>query len=319
MLAYYGLSDKMDALKYWYDGYLYSGREVFNPWSLLNAIRGLVYGYGDAIQSYWAMTSSNDIIDDMIANNPGDRAELARLMRGETKWVPVYKDLSYRDLKSRPDSIWSLLLYTGYLKPVEIKKDDDDLWNAEVAVPNKEILTVMKSAMQHWWKDIYIDKYDARALMDAMRASNIENMQREINILLENGMSCFDYNEAFYHGTLYAVMLTQADRVKSNAEYGNGRPDLVVIHRDKAFVLELKRVTGTELEKAKSRNKNSSLDEWDIEDACMNDKLDEAERQIKNCRYVKGVLREFAVVRDVVCYGIAFCKNRCAVRMVVGE
>lgn len=129
-------------------------------------------------------------------------------------------------------------------------------------------------------------------------------------------MSCFDYSEAFYHGSLYAVMLTQTDRVKSNAEYGNGRPDLVVIWHEKAFVLELKRVSGKDLETAKSRNKDSSLDEWDIEDVCMESKLDEAERQIKDCRYVKGVLREFPTVREAVCYGIAFCKKHCMVRMV---
>ncbi|MBQ9394591.1 MAG: AAA family ATPase [Proteobacteria bacterium] len=320
MLSYYGIEDKYEMLEKWYDGYEYSGRKVFNPVSLLNAIRGLVNGYGDkAIKSYWAMTSSNDIIDDMIDNNPQHREALARLMSGETMTVPVFDNLSYRDLKQNPDAIWSFLLYTGYLKAIKVGKDDDDLLMAEVAVPNNEILTVMKSSMQRWWKMVRLKSFNAQPLMDAMNASNIKEIERLINILLENGMSCFDYNEAFYNGTLYAVMLTQADSVKSNAEYGDGRPDLVVIFKDRAFVLELKRVSGTELEKAKSRNKDSSLDEWDIEDACMNDKLDEAERQIKERRYAKGVLREFAVVRDVTCYGIAFCKKRCAVRMVVGE
>ena len=320
MLSYYGIEDKYEMLEKWYDGYEYSGRKVFNPVSLLNAIRGLVDGYGDkAIQSYWAMTSSNDIIDDMIDNNPQHREALARLMSGETMTVQLFDNLSYRDLKQNPDAIWSFLLYTGYLKAIKVGKDERNRKQAVVAVPNEEVWTIMDSSMQRWWKMVRLKSFNAQPLMDAMNASNIKEIERLINILLENGMSCFDYNEAFYHGTLYAVMLTQADSVKSNAEYGDGRPDLVVIFKDRAFVLELKRVSGTELEKAKSRNKNSSLDEWDIEDACMNDKLDEAERQIKERRYAKGVLREFAVVRDVTCYGIAFCKKRCAVRMVVGE
>ena len=90
MLAYYGLSDKMDALKNWYEGYYYSDREVYNPWSLLNAIRGLVNGYGkDAIQSYWVRTSGNDIIDDMIQRNPDHRNKLAQIMNGEPLWAPV--------------------------------------------------------------------------------------------------------------------------------------------------------------------------------------------------------------------------------------
>ena len=317
MLDYYGLSDKMNALKHWYEGYSYSGREVYNPWSLLNAIRGLVNGYGErAIQSYWVRTSGNAIIDEMIESNPDHRQKLAQIMNGEPLWAPVYQDLSYRDLKICPDAIWSFLLYTGYLKSIEMRQTDSGNWEALMTIPNMEIRSVMNQAMAHWWKDIRLPNYDARPMLEAMCSSDIEQIAREINILLENGMSCFDYSEAFYHGTLYAVMLTQADRVKSNAEYGCGRPDLVVIWQEKAFVLELKRVTGKALETAKSQNKDLSLDAWDIEDACMRNKLDEAERQIKDCRYVKGVLREFPMAREAVCYGIAFCKKRCMVRKV---
>ncbi|MBQ9393908.1 MAG: AAA family ATPase, partial [Proteobacteria bacterium] len=317
MLSYYGIEDTYEMIEKWYDGYEYSGRKVFNPWSLLNAIRGLVNGLGEkAIKPYWGLTSGNDIIDDMIDRNPGHRESLARLMNGETMTVPVYENLSYRDLQQNENAIWSFLLYTGYLKSIHVDKDERNHIRAEVAVPNVEVWTLMDSSMERWWNNTMLPGYNARPLLEAMNTSHIKEMEREINILLETGMSCFDYNEAFYHGTLYAVMLTKADRVKSNAEYGNGRPDLVVIWQEKAFVLELKRVSGNELETAKSRNKDSSLDEWDIEDACMENKLDEAERQIKDCRYVKGVLREFPVVREAVCYGIAFCKKRCMVRDV---
>ena len=317
MLSYYGIEDKYEMIEKWYDGYEYSGRKVFNPWSLLNAIRGLVNGEEEeAIKPYWGLTSGNDIIDDMIDKNPRHREALARLMNGETMSVPVYENLSYRDLQQNENAIWSFLLYTGYLKSIHVDKDERNHLRAEVAIPNLEVWTLMDSSMEHWWKDIRLPKYDARPLMEAMCSSDIEKMAREINILLESGMSCFDYSEAFYHGTLYAVMLTLADRVSSNAEYGCGRPDLVVIWQEKAFVLEFKRVTGKELETAKSQNKNSSLDAWDIEDSCMENKLDEAERQIKECRYVKGVLREFPMAREAVCYGIAFCKKRCMVRMV---
>ncbi len=317
MLTYYGIEDKYEMIEKWYDGYEYSGRKVFNPWSLLNAIRGLVNGEEeDAIKPYWGLTSGNDIIDDMIDRNPRHRESLARLMNGETMTVPVYENLSYRDLQQNENAIWSFLLYTGYLKSIHVDKDERNHIRAEVAVPNVEVWTLMDSSMERWWNNTMLPGYNARPLLEAMNSSNIKEIERAINILLETGMSCFDYNEAFYHGTLYAVMLPKADRVKSNAEYGNGRPDLVVIWQEKAFVLELKRVSGNELETAKSRNKDSSLDEWDIEDACMENKLDEAERQIKNCRYVKGVLREFPVVREAVCYAIAFCKKRCMVRKV---
>jgi len=124
-------------------------------------------------------------------------------------------------------------------------------------------------------------------------------------------VSCFDYNEAFYHGTLYALMLTVADRVKSNGAFGLGRPDLVVFWHETAFVLELKRVSGEELDRAKRQNRAKR--EREMIEICLNQKLDEAERQIVDHAYAEGVFDEYPVIREVVCYGIAFCKKRCMV------
>ena len=315
MLGYYDLSDKMDALKHWYEGYTYSGREVYNPWSLLNAIRGLVDGYGDkAIQSYWSMTSSNDIIDDMIENNPQYRTELANLMNGGTKWVPVYKDLSYRDLKIRPDAIWSFLLYTGYLKPIEVKKDEDDLLVANVAVPNREILTVMKSAMQHWWKDIHLKGYDTKTLMDALWNGDIETIEDQLTWLLSKSISVFDFNETFYHGMMIGLLGTICDDLKSNDEFGEGRPDIVMIDNRRAMILELKCVTSKELDQALKSNKD--MDAEYIVNACMEVKCDEAAQQIRDRKYAQGIRIEYGSRTAVTAFAMCFCKKQCLVRKV---
>ena len=206
------------------------------------------------------------------------------------------------------------LLYTGYLKPVEIKKDDDDLWIANVAVPNREIVTVMKSAMQHWWKDVCIKGYDARNLMDALDSGEVGRIEREINTVFSEGVSCFDYNEAFYHETLFALIQTQTKKVRANAEFGNGRPDLVALWNDKAIVLELKRVYTNDLKVEKSRNPDKRARE--IEDVCINAKLDEARTQIEDKEYQDGVFLAYPAASEVVCYAVAFCGRRCMVRKV---
>ena len=311
MLDYYELSDKMDALKHWYEGYFYSDREVYNPWSLLNAIRGLVNGYGEnAIQSYWSMTSSNDIIEDMIDNNPQYRTELENLMNGGTKWVSVYKDLSYRDLKLRPDTIWSFLLYTGYLKSVEIKKDDDDLWIANVAVPNREILTVMKSAMQHWWKDIQIHGYNTKPLVNALVAGDEETVERELRLVLKSSTSVFDYNESFYHGMTVGLLQTVAE-VHSNDEYEEGRPDVVTVIGDKGIILELRCVTPKALENAGVKDNDRAKIK-----AMMALKLDEAVKQINDNEYVEAVVDDEPAARSVLAYAVCFCRKQCMVRRV---
>ena len=311
MLSYYGIEDKYEMIEKWYDGYEYSGRKVFNPWSLLNAIRGLVNGEEeDAIKPYWGLTSGNDIIDDMIDRNPEHREALARLMNGETMTVPVYENLSYRDLQQNENAIWSFLLYTGYLKSIRVDKDERNHLRAEVAIPNLEVWTLMDASMQHWWKDIQIRGYNTKPLVNALVTGDEETIEREFRTVLKSSTSVFDYNEAFYHGMTVGLLQTVAE-VHSNDEYGEGRPDVVTVIRDKGIVLELKCVTPKSLENAGIKdNDRAKIKEM------MTAKLDEAAKQIHNNEYVEAVLDDEPCARSVVAYAVCFCKKRCMVRKV---
>ena len=309
MLAYYNLENKFRDIEQWYDGYIFGGRKVFNPWSLLNAIRGLVNHSNMAIQSYWVMTSGNDIIDDMIERNPQHRECLARLMNGETLRVPIYKNISYRDLQGNPESIWSFLLYTGYLKAIGLYKNEDNIPEAEIAIPNTEIKTVMFTAMRHWWQDIYLAGYDAKALMGLFWNEDATGIMREINALLDDSISVRDAKEEFYHGMMVGVLRTQC-KVMSNREYGNGYPDIVAIWGSHAVILELKCITPSEL-------KGISREEERFRVPTMMVKLlDEAEGQIKSRHYIEGLLYDEPIVTEVKAYALCFCRKRCMARLV---
>ena len=281
MLAYYGLSDKMDALKNWYEGYYYSDREVYNPWSLLNAIRGLVNGYGkDAIQSYWVRTSGNDIIDDMIQRNP-----------------------------DHPESIWSFLLYTGYLKAIKKRLLNTGNWEALVTVPNMEIRSVMNQAMEHWWKDIKLAHYDVRPLMQALWKGDVPAIEREMNGIMNDSISVKDAKEDFYHGMLVGVLRTQSE-VKSNRESGEGYPDIVAIDGNHAAILELKCLLSSALDKLPLKERYVRAPEL------MEKLLDEAEEQIRTRYYIEGLRFEKPLVTDIKSYAVCFCRKRCMVREV---
>ena len=311
MLAYYDLSDKMDALKHWYEGYYYSEREVYNPWSLLNAIRGLVNGYGeDAIQSYWARTSGNDIIDEMIEQNPDHRNKLAQMMNGEPLWTPVFQDLSYRDLNTYPEAIWSFLLYTGYLKSIQKRQLDTGNWEPLVTIPNMEIRSVMNQAMQHWWKNIKLQGWDAQKLLRALLTGDAENAERELRLVLCDSTSVFDYNEAFYHGMLVGLLRNVA-MVHSNDEYGEGRPDVVALAEDTGIILEVKCVTPKALKAAGIKDDDRAKIK-----SMMTTKLDEAEKQIRANEYIEAVLEDEPIARTAKAYAVCFCKKRCMVREV---
>ena len=315
MLDYYGLKDQYLAIETWYDGYSFGGRKVFNPWSVLNAIRGLVNGLQaeSAIQPYWVLTSGNDIIESMIEKNPDHRERLARLMNGETQNVNIYKNLSYRDLKINPDAIWSFLLYTGYLKAIRLYKNAYDEQEAEVAIPNREIRSVMYSAMRHWWQDIKLRGYDAHTLFRALKLRDIETARRELLLVLNDSTSVFDYKEEFYHGMIVGLLRNVAI-VRSNDEYGEGRPDIVALADDTGIILEVKCVSPKVLEQAKRSMPDK--DEDDIVDVLVEKKLQEAEEQIKTRKYIRAVLRHEPIARDVVAYGVCFCRKWCVVRQV---
>ena len=310
MLAYYDLSDKMDALKHWYEGYYYSEREVYNPWSLLNAIRGLVNGYGeDAIQSYWARTSGNDIIDEMIEQNPDHRNKLAQMMNGEPLWAPVFQDLSYRDLNTYPESIWSFLLYTGYLKSIQKRQLDTGNWEALVTIPNMEIRSVMNQAMQHWWKDIHLAQYDAHPLVEAMWSGDAQAIKREIDRIMNESISVKDAKEDFYHGMLVGVLRTQCE-VKSNRESGTGYPDIIAVEGDRAAILELKCLLPSKIKGIPKKEEFLEIPPM------MQELLDQAEQQIRTHYYIEGLQFEKSFLTEIRAYAVCFCRKFCMVREV---
>ena len=312
MMSYYGIEDWYPRIEAWYDGYDYSGRKVFNPWSLLHAIRELVNGSGEnAFQAYWGLTSGNDIIDEMIAQNPQHREALARLMDGETMTVPVVENLSYRDLIENPDAIWSFLLYTGYLKSLKIWRDEDSMRLAEVAIPNSEVYTIFKSSLQRWWNNS-LTRYNARPLIQALWGGDVQEIKREIDLIMNESISVKDAKEDFYHGMLVGVLRTQCE-VKSNRESGTGYPDIVVVEGKRAAILELKCLLPSQIQGIPKREEFRRIPPM------MQKLLDEAETQIRTQYYVEGLRFEKSYLTEIKTYAVCFCRKLCMVREVKVE
>ncbi len=62
-----GLSKKEAEVKNWYNGYIFGGTTVYNPWSIVNYIdeQGLP-------QSYWVNTSDDKLIKSLLSNSNDD-------------------------------------------------------------------------------------------------------------------------------------------------------------------------------------------------------------------------------------------------------
>ncbi|MBR1629144.1 MAG: AAA family ATPase, partial [Lachnospiraceae bacterium] len=82
MLLDFGLLDKEDEVRDWYDGYLFGETEIYNPWSVTSHVDGKVNGKRPFPVPYWSNTSSNSIVKDLVErSNEKGKEELC--CRGE--------------------------------------------------------------------------------------------------------------------------------------------------------------------------------------------------------------------------------------------
>ena len=241
MTEYYGVADKYDDICKWYDGYRFGNEDIFNPWSVIN------YFYNNCTaKAYWQSTGDNGIIRQIVAEADSETADnLRKLLQGEI--VSSYVDTSviYPEIKSNQTTIFSFLLAAGYLKTV--KKDDipDGNFICDIAIPNKEIFYVYEKEILSALSDV-ISQSTAIAIQQAIMKQNVPSLQKNLEKLLLNSISAFDYaHENFYHGLVIGLCAVMNNRyfVSSNIESGHGRYDIQLRPLNKrlpGIIIELK-------------------------------------------------------------------------------
>lgn len=236
-----GQSRKMKEVKEWYNGYLFGGTQIYNPWSVIN------YADHDFFpQTYWQSTGSNEILGEIVAGASADMMEEMRmLLTGES--VSVYIDTSvvYPDVTRNPASVYSFLLMAGYLTVKNGKMLHDGNSLCDVSIPNREIVIVYEKEILAKMEDI-IPMASSVAVLRALLMGEDEKVQEELQKFLRETISYHDAAaEGFYHGLLLGMsaMLNQHYLVTSNREAGNGRYDIQLRPRNRkryAYLIEIK-------------------------------------------------------------------------------
>ena len=296
MIEYYGFASQYKAIKEWYDGYLFGDLSIYCPWDVINYCGDLRDESVTKPQNYWVNTSSNSIIRKFIDKADGiTRNEIERLVNGESIRKKVRQELTYRDLDSKIDNLWSILFTTGYL--TQLEQDRDGM--AELIIPNKEIRWIFREQIQEWFEtEIRKDKQKLEDFCRAFEENDTEAIEKGFTFYLRKMISIRDTNvkkemkENFYHGVLLGLFAgMEGWKVMSNAEAGDGYSDISVEVEDKeiGIVIELKYA-----EKA------------DFDEGCR-----EALWQINNRNYEELLLDDgMTMIRK---YGIACYKKRCRV------
>ena len=293
MLKDYGIEERIPEARTWYDGYMFGEKEIYNPWSIIKYVYGIIIDKKQFPEPYWANTSSNLIIKDMIYNADDDmKEELDRLIAGGTIEKKIHEDITYGDIHENEDNLWNFLFFTGYVKKVSERFEGRDIF-VTMKIPNSEILSIYENQISYWFEK-KVKESDRSPLHQAVLDGDTEGMADYVSDLLEQTISTFDSAESFYHGFFLSLLYgTKGYTVRSNREEGIGRPDIVLYPnrpKNPAIIFEVK-----------IRKKFNE----------MQDGINEAFRQIKDQKYEEGILDDGYI--GSVCYGICFCKKTCIV------
>ena len=243
MLAYYGVESNFDEIQSWYDGYRFGKKDIYNPWSILNYVNNAMIDPKYFPKPYWSTTSSNSIVRNLVRNaDAAARRDLETLMEGGTICKQVHEDITYDAIDDSQDNLWNFLYFTGYLKAVAEKQQEDDIY-LDLTIPNREVRSIYRNSIQEWFRD-EIKAADLTPLRKALEEGDCEALGDFLSDKLMTTISYYDYEETYYHGFLTGLLTGMGGyEVLSNRESGEGRPDIILKElkfRGRAMILELK-------------------------------------------------------------------------------
>lgn len=307
-LELFGLSEQKQEVKEWYDGFTFGKyTDIYNPWSITNFLDE------GKLKTYWASTSSNGLINKLLQSSSSEiKKKMELLVKGEIIQIVIDEQIIFNQLDEDEDTIWSLMLASGYLKVDTVQyhdtygeKLDEPIYS--LSITNKEVRSMFVKMFKGWFKTTF-SNYNG--FVGALLKGNIKEMNAYMNEVALATFSSFDTGkhpskklqpERFYHGFVLGLLVELRGKyeVLSNGESGYGRYDVMLcpLKEDElAFVLEFK-VHDADEEKT------------------LQDTVTAALLQIEEMQYDTKLLERGVKLENIRHYGFAFEGKR----VLIGE
>ena len=300
MLKSLNQQDHYEEVKEWYDGYRFGNTDVYCPWDVVNYCADHLTTPNATPKNYWLNTSGNEVINHFI-DSVGEpqklaKTELERLVSGNVVRKRINETITYKELYSTIDNLWSTLFKTGYLT----QRGSEDDGRYRLVIPNREIRNIVTDNILSLFQDeVKKDGQMANAFCQALMEGKEKEVERLLTAYMGKTISIRDtfvrksIKENFYHGILLGILSFKTGwEVSSNRESGTGFSDILIEIDDSdiGIVIEVK----------------YSDDEDQLEKDCK-----EALKQIKDRDYTQK-LRD-AGFHKILKYGIACQIKTCKV------
>lgn len=303
-----GLGEYKEGVKKWYDGFSFGKyTDIYNPWSIISFI-GKKGEYG----TYWANTSSNDLVSKLIQTGEADvKKTVEDLLAGKSFTAPIDEQIVFSQLNGNTDAIWSLLLAAGYLKAIgrePLREDRTGDAEYTLTLTNREVWFMFRNMIKDWFGRSDVSVY-YNEFINALLRDNVRKMNTFMNKVALHTFSYFDtgnkpseetHPERFYHGFVLGMIVNLSDKYKvtSNRESGYGRYDVMIEPFDKtakAFIFEFK-----------------VLDE-DDDERTLEDTVANALVQIEEKQYETALIASGFAPENIRKYGFGFQGQKCLI------
>lgn len=305
LLRYYGQEKYYETVKEWYDGYRFGNVDVYCPWDVINFCSDHLADPGLEPKNYWANTSGNSVIGHFIdsVGKPQKltRIELEQLVNGGIVQKEINSELTYKELYSSIDNLWSTLFMTGYL--TQRGEFSGNRYN--LVIPNREIRNIITNHILKMFKEnVKDDGKTVSDLCDALLNQNPEKVESIFTEYMKKTISIRDTfaqkptKENFYHGLLLGILGFKENwSVMSNRESGDGFGDILIRIEDEdvGIVIEVK-----------------YADDGNLQGEC-----EKALQQIIDIRYTEALEQEG--IHTIIKYGIACYRKKCKVLMRIDK
>ncbi|WP_432205469.1 AAA family ATPase (plasmid) [Cetobacterium somerae] len=230
LLKYYELEYGLEDVKKWYNGYRFGKKLVYNPWSLIN------FASKSELNPYWVNTSDNSLIKELLDKNDSKVIDdLKAVFSGNEIEEVITENIIFSDLED-VDTIWSLMLFSGYLTYDRVKI-------SEITGAKTYFLKIPNYEVQSFFKNTFIKEYSHGKtamyfkMLEDLYKGDIKKFEYKFKELYLSAISYHDSgdSEKYYHHFMLGLLLTLGDKyiITSNRESGYGRYDIALEPKDK--------------------------------------------------------------------------------------